>query len=936
MTIAVVALVGLTTVGTLVHAATGPTAQVYVTPATATYQIGDDVAIQVRENGNGTAVNSAQVGLEYPASQLQFTSIDGTGSAFSDDLTPGTQSSGEVVISRFTTSASYTTDELIATIHFTALTSGSVPLTFSNSCQGSTASDCTGLGSNGTTVGVTATGGTYTVQAPTPPTVSISAPTANTTVKGSVPLTAAASDAVAVKQVQFQVDGANVGSPVTGAPYTYNWDSTTVADGSHTITAIATNNAGETTTSTSVAVTVANHVCSTSPSAPTNLADTDSASSPPASKVDLSWSAVTPPTNCTLAGYNIYRSTGKSTAVAELNSSPITTTTYTDSTVAAGTNYSYQVSAIDTSGTTPESTLAPTTPISVTTGLNCSSGSTVLPTTPTLTATGGTAYTSISLGWTASTVNNGCSLVGYHLYRSGTTAPIYTGEATSFTDTGIGLTPANLASGTSYSYYVVAYDSGSNLSTNSATVAAKTEVDNVAPTMPTGLTATSPSSAAVNLSWTASTDLPNPGAVGVSGYYIYRNDATTPTYTVSGGATTFTDSNVVPSTTYKYAVQAFDKNSNPSSESADVSVTTQAAPASCTSSSPAPSTPGSLTSPSQTMTSVSLSWTASTPGAGSDCAITGYQVTDTTTGNQSTVTGTTFNDTGLSPSTSYSYLVVAVESNGLKSATAATLTKATSSDTQAPTAATNFVATAPSASQVSLSWTAATDNVGVTKYVLTRGSTVVTLGSVTSYTDNTVSASTSYTYSLVAYDAAGNASTAVTATITTPAPTCSGNPSTPNGLSAPLVSASSVGLAWNASTPASGCSIKGYEVFRGSTDLTPNLVSATSYTDTGLSASTAYSYSVIAVDTSSHQSSASGSLNVTTLTSFGCSVDLTADVNRDCHVNFNDLAAFAEYYQLDNSKSVPTGTDGDLDKNGTLNFNDLALLAQYYPLENGQ
>jgi chitodextrinase len=756
------------------------------------------------------------------------------------------------------------------------------------------------------------------------PAVSISAPTANTIASETIPLSAAASDTV---------DGVNVGSPITSAPYTYNWNTTSVSNGSHVITAIATNSAGVTTTSAPVTITIANNSCLGTPLAPTNLTDTDSASSPPASKVDLSWSAVTAPVNCTLAGYNIYRSTGKSTTVTKL----ITTTTYTDSTVAAGTNYSYQVSALDTSGNSPESSLAPTTPVSVTTGVNCSSSSSTLPTTPTLTANGGVSYTSIALSWTASTVSNGCSLVGYHLYRSGTTAAIYTGAATSFSDTGIDLTPANLASGTAYSYYVVAYDSGSNLSTNSATATATTEVDNVAPTTPTGLAASATSSAAVSLNWTASTDLPNPGAVGVSGYYIYRNDSVTPTYTVTGGATTFTDSNVLPSTTYKYAVQAFDKNSNPSSESADVSVTTPAAPASCTNTSPAPSTPGSLTSPSQTMTSVSLSWTASTVGAGSNCAITGYQVTDTTTGNQSTVTGTSFTDTGLSPSASYSYLVVAVESNGLKSTTAASLTKATLSDTQAPTAPTNFVASAPSASQVSLSWTAATDNVGVTKYVLTRGSTVVTLGTVTSYIDNTVSASTSYTYSLVAYDGAGNPSTAATATVTTPAPTCSGNPSTPSGLSAPLVSASSVGLTWNASTPASGCTIKGYEVFRGTTDLTPNLVSSPSYSDTGLSAKTGYNYTIVAVDTSNHDSSASNALSVTTLASTGtCTTTLIADVNRDCHVNFNDLAAFAYDYPTYNGKSVATGTDGDLDYNGTVSFSDLTLFAQYYPLENGQ
>ncbi|WP_167739912.1 fibronectin type III domain-containing protein, partial [Streptomyces griseofuscus] len=71
------------------------------------------------------------------------------------------------------------------------------------------------------------------------------------------------------------------------------------------------------------------------------------------------------------------------------------------------------------------------------------------------------------------------------------------------------------------------------------------------------------------------------------------------------------------------------------------------------------------------------------------------------------------------------------------------------------------------ASSVSLKWSASTDNVGVTGYDVYRGSTKVGSTTSTSYTDSGLSASTAYSYTVKAKDAAGNvsaASGAVTAT----------------------------------------------------------------------------------------------------------------------------------------------------------------------------
>src|SRR6202140_1618656 len=92
----------------------------------------------------------------------------------------------------------------------------------------------------------------------TPPSVSISSPTANQTVTGTIPVTATASDNVAVASVQFKLDGANLGAPVTSAPYQINWNTTSATNASHSLTAVATDTSNNSTTSTAVAVTVNN------------------------------------------------------------------------------------------------------------------------------------------------------------------------------------------------------------------------------------------------------------------------------------------------------------------------------------------------------------------------------------------------------------------------------------------------------------------------------------------------------------------------------------------------------------------------------------------------------------------------------------------------------------------------------------------------------
>jgi hypothetical protein len=115
----------------------------------------------------------------------------------------------------------------------------------------------------------------------TPPTVSLTAPTGGSTVSGSVTVSATASDDVAVSTVQFKVDGVNIGAADTTSPYSVSWDSTGASNGTHTLTAVATDSSNNSTTSSSVSVTVSNQTPTTATSiwpnttTPAVLADSD-------------------------------------------------------------------------------------------------------------------------------------------------------------------------------------------------------------------------------------------------------------------------------------------------------------------------------------------------------------------------------------------------------------------------------------------------------------------------------------------------------------------------------------------------------------------------------------------------------------------------------------------------------------------------------------
>jgi hypothetical protein len=163
---------------------------------------------------------------------------------------------------------------------------------------------------------------TFTTLDGAAPSVSVTAPAAGATVSATVTVMANASDNVGVFGVQFQLDGAPLGAEDTVGPYSVAWDTTTALAGTHTLTAVARDAAGNRTTSAAVLVTVSN------------------VSTP----ITLVWDPNTEPN---LAGYKVYVGTASGVYSTPIDVGNVTS--YVVPGLTAGTLYYFVVSAYDLS-----------------------------------------------------------------------------------------------------------------------------------------------------------------------------------------------------------------------------------------------------------------------------------------------------------------------------------------------------------------------------------------------------------------------------------------------------------------------------------------------------------------------------------------------------------------------------------------------------------
>jgi YD repeat-containing protein len=457
---------------------------------------------------------------------------------------------------------------------------------------------------------------------------------------------------------------------------------------------------------------------------------------------------------------------------------------------------------------------------------------TTAPSIPTnLTATAA-SQSQVNLSWTASSDDVG--VTGYRLERcagSGCTnfSQIATPTSTSHSDTG-------LSPNTTYVYQVRATDGAGNLSAFSSSVSVTTP-DTMAPSAPgtPSFSALTMTSATAN--WSAATD-----DVGVTGYQYRLNSGS---WQSLGNVLSVALTGLSPAVSYTFEVRARDAANNFGATSTGTFTTPDTA---------APSAPGTPTFSGITMTAATASWTAATDNVG----VAGYDYKVNSGSWQSLGNVVSVSLNSLSAATSYTVSVRARDASGnLSPASSGTFA---TTDTSAPTTPTSLSASAPNSTTVNLIWTASTDNVGVSGYRIRRGGTQIGTSATTAYTDTTVSGSTAYSYTVSAYDAAGNASAQSSpANVTTPDTI---PPSTPSGLSATAASATQVNLTWNASSDTGGSGLAGYRIYRNGAHISST--ASASYSDTSASASTAYSYTVVAYDNANNLSGHSNTASLTT------------------------------------------------------------------------
>jgi len=304
----------------------------------------------------------------------------------------------------------------------------------------------------------------------------------------------------------------------------------------------------------------------TVPTAPTGLAATSGDA-----QVSLSWTAPSSDGGSTITGYNVYEGTSSGgESSTPVNSSLVTGTSYTVTSLTNGTKYYFTVEAVNSVGSSSASnevsaTPAATVPTAVVT----------VPSAPRdLSATSGDAQ--VSLSWTAPSSTGGSAITGYNVYKATTSGGEPATPVNSSPVTGTSYTVTSLTNGTKYYFTVEAVNSvGSSSASNevSATPAA------TIPSAPSGLTATA-GNGQVALSWVAPS---SSGDGTVIGYDVYEGtspggELSTP---INGStlitATSYTVKGLTNGTTYYFTVEAVNSSAtSPASSQASATPTLDA------------------------------------------------------------------------------------------------------------------------------------------------------------------------------------------------------------------------------------------------------------------------------------------------------------------------------------------------------------------------
>jgi chitodextrinase len=433
----------------------------------------------------------------------------------------------------------------------------------------------------------------------------------------------------------------------------------------------------------------------------------------------------------------------------------------------------------------------------------------------------------IDLDWTKT---NSGQVVEYHIYYAHG-APVATVPASqsSYSDTG-------LQPWTEYRYYITGANASGSESGPSNVATART-LDGTPPTAPGSLAGSAVSATQVSLTWTAASDPQS----GVDEYVVYRGG--NEVGRTSGLA--YQDNGLAPDTQYSYEVSAVNGQGDQGSRAGPIPVRTLAEPP--------PDPPRNLSAAPVSASAIDLSWT---PPA-DDSNVTSYRVYRDGSP-VATVSATGYRNTGLASYTSYEFRVTSVDGDGDESSPS-NAASARTLDGTAPTKPGNLAGSAISQSQISLTWTAASDpETGIAQYVVYRDGSEIARTVALSYEDGGLETDQPYDYAVSAINGqqveGSRADPIEVRTLSNEAP------DPPTGLSATALDEGSVDLAWN--THPDEANLDGYRVYRDGAFVAGT--AETAYRDTGLDPFTTYVYTVTAVGTDGDESSPSQPATVTT------------------------------------------------------------------------
>ena len=581
------------------------------------------------------------------------------------------------------------------------------------------------------------------------------------------------------------------------------------------------------------------------PDAPTNLTATASGQT----RIDLSWRAPSNNGGADITGYRIQVSpsgTGNSWTLLQ-NITGRATTTHSHMGLTAGTTRHYQVRAINSVGTGATSNIAHATTDAATV---------TAPEAPAnLTATA-SGPTRIDLRWTAPSGNGGSSITGYRIQVSPSGTGNWTNLVGNTRNTNTTYAHTGLSPGTTHHYRVRAINSvgaGAPSGVARATTTAATTPD-----APSNLTATASGRTEITLSWNAPS---NNGGAAVTGYQIEvsanAGGSWTDLETNTGSTSTrYTHTGLSEGDTRHYRVSAV--NSIGTGTPSNVASATTGAVT-------APDAPAGLTATASGPTAILLSWSA--PSNHGGAVITGYQIEWSTDAGgtwsdlvaDTRSTATTYTHTGLAAATRYDYRVSAI--NAVGTGTPSSVDYATTASATAPDVPTELTAAASGPAEITLSWTAPSNNGGaaITGYriqvSLDAGGTWADLvkdteSAATTYTHTGLSEGDARSYRVYAINAVGESadpSNVDHVVISVP--------DMPTELTASASGQTEINLSWTAPSNPGGAPVRGYQIEISSdageswSDLVQDTESSeTTYTHTGLTPGTTRHYRARAIN----------------------------------------------------------------------------------------